>query len=136
MMAWRVYIDEKHPRVVMLVNQGTLTLQDYREQIAEAWALGQQEGIIDFCVDDRDLAPRMSILEVYQFPAIYSEVGVDRSAKIAVIMNPKLADSRSLRFYEDVCRNEGYNVTLFDTEDQAFAWLERVPGIPSSRGGL
>ncbi len=65
------------------------------------------------------------VLNVYQLPDLYTSQGLTRSEARAAVVLPKDGYKRELYdFYEDVCRNRGYFVKLFDDSAAAMEWLQ------------
>ena len=64
------------------------------------------------------------VLNVYKLPDRYDSHGIARGEVRAGVVKPKDGYRAELfEFYEDVCRNRGYFVKLFETRDEALGWL-------------
>ena len=68
---------------------------------------------------------RMSVptLDIYKLPDLYAASGVPRGLRIALIPPHDGFKRQSYQFYEDVCRNRGYFVKLFEGEAEAWTWV-------------
>ncbi len=65
------------------------------------------------------------VLNVYKLPDRYDSHGIMRGEVRAAVVKPKDGYRAELfEFYEDVCRNRGYFVKLFETRDAAWEWLQ------------
>ena len=63
-------------------------------------------------------------VNVYQLPDLYDARGVVRHETRAAVVKPKDGYRKEIfEFYEDVCRNRGFFVKLFDDVAAARAWL-------------
>jgi hypothetical protein len=60
---------------------------------------------------------------VYQLPELYDAKGLSRQVRAAVVKPQDGYHLEIFEFYEDVCRNRGYFVQLFDDDSSARAWL-------------
>ena len=61
------------------------------------------------------------IIEVYQRPREFKEIGVIQSIKIAEII--KQEHREFFKFLETVCRNNGFQFSIFDDRKSALQWL-------------
>ena len=65
------------------------------------------------------------VLNVYKLPDLYNSRGLTRSEVRAAVVKPKDGYRAELfDFYEDVCRNRGYFVKLFELREPALEWLQ------------
>jgi hypothetical protein len=71
---------------------------------------------------------------VYQLPELYDAKGLSRQVRAAVVKPQDGYHLEIFEFYEDVCRNRGYFVMLFDDAGSARQWLrEEGPTQPPTR---
>ena len=65
------------------------------------------------------------VLNVYKLPDRYDSRGLTRGEVRAGVVRPRDGYRAELfEFYEDVCRNRGYFVKLFEDSTAAMEWLE------------
>ena len=64
----------------------------------------------------------LSTMEIFDLPKIYDSLGISRAVKMALVVTPIM--KTKLRFYETVCRNNGYSVMLFTDRESALQWLK------------
>lgn len=62
-------------------------------------------------------------IAVYQLPELYDAKGLSRQVRAAVVKPQDGYHLEIFEFYEDVCRNRGYFVMLFDDAAKARQWL-------------
>jgi len=60
-------------------------------------------------------------IEIYDRPTVFKLIGILLSIKIAEIIKPEHWEH--FRFFETVCRNRGYQLSVFEDKDKALAWL-------------
>ena len=65
----------------------------------------------------------LSTMETFDLPKIYDSLGISRAVKMALVVTPIM--KTKLRFYETVCRNNGYSVLLFTDRESALQWLKK-----------
>ena len=56
-------------------------------------------------------------------PQFYEDSNAHRGSKWALIHPDDPSVSKHFKFYENVCRNRGWLVRLFSSEEDALAWL-------------
>lgn len=120
MIPHAVYMTEG---IVRLIVSGPLALADYRRLTEEALQLARSKNVELFLVDDQQTKNRASTLELFSLPAMYEELGVPRSSKVAIVVAQDTRFEPDLRFFETVCVNRGWNVRVFTAERQAIEWL-------------
>jgi hypothetical protein len=57
----------------------------------------------------------------YSRPKIFRFIGLTLGIKIAEIIRPE--DEGHFRFFESVCLNQGYRLSVFQDKDKALTWL-------------
>ncbi len=53
--------------------------------------------------------------------------GLPRTLREALVLTPGLPDPGDARFYEDACRNRGWDIRIFPDRESALAWLVSDP---------
>ena len=122
-MPWAVDHDPKLA-AVRLTLSGTVSIDELRKMTEEASAVARNTGSARILVDTSVLAATIPLTDIIDLARFYSESGVDRRFRVAVIMPAIPELHEDMRFYETVCRNRGFDVTAFSTRDEAMAWLE------------
>jgi len=62
------------------------------------------------------------VMGAYDRPVKYQEFGLDRSAKLAILLREV---DEGISFYETVCNNRGWQAQLFTDYDVAVDWLAK-----------
>jgi hypothetical protein len=109
--------------IVNLVYEGELSGDDLREATREGILLSQKHDAVKAIVDCTRQEKTGDILDLYEFPDLYSQAGLNRAMRIALVMPIATELHELARFYEDVCVNRGWQVKNFDTREEALAWL-------------
>jgi hypothetical protein len=123
-MSWLVEHDPKLAAVRVSLS-GTVSIDDLRKVTEEASGLAQSTGSKRIMVDTSALTASLPVGDIFDMPRFYFELGVDRGNKVAVIMPATPELQRDVRFYETVCQNRGFDVTVFSSSDEAVAWFEK-----------
>jgi len=104
---------------------GDITRRDASQISLEAHALGKQLRINHYLVDVTEARNIDPIMENYRFA--YSDLanadGITRLEFVAVLVSP---DDHSHDFAETVCRNAGFNITIFRDPVEARQALVRI----------
>jgi hypothetical protein len=117
-------------QILVMGYQGKITAEELME--ANQQAMGQLVGrnINKVLVDCSTARADMPILDVYKLPDLYVAEDMSRMIRVAMIL-PKDGYKREIyEFYEDVCRNRGFQVRVFDDGDAAWKWLKGGSGAP------
>jgi hypothetical protein len=123
-MPWVVEHDPKLAAVRIRLS-GAVSIDDLRNMTEEASGVARSTGSERIMVDTSALTATVPISDIFDMPRFYSELGVDRGLKVAVIMPAIPELQKDVRFYETVCQNRGFDVTAFSTSDEAVAWFEK-----------
>ena len=111
---------------VVTVVEGKMTLEELKAEEEQSVALAFENGTRKFLVDLADYEASVSTTQLLEFPDRY-EKRLKRPIYVAVV-EPLSEEAREdARFYETVCRNRGWNVTLFAKRGDAVAWLRERP---------
>ena len=122
-MPWTLAYDEALG-IIELSLVGVVRGPELREATEKGFAMFGALDAVRCIVDATDQEETGTILDLYQLPALYEEVGLDRSARIA-LLPPKRAELHELAaFYETVCVNRGWSVRVFPTRVSAVEWLK------------
>jgi len=62
-----------------------------------------------------------SIVDVYNRPKAFEEIGVFHNIKVAEVVKPE--HRKFFDFLETVCVNRGYDFSIFEDEKSALEWL-------------
>ena len=62
-----------------------------------------------------------STVDIYHRPKVFRLIGAILGIKIAEIIKPEHV--KHFEFFETVCLNQGYQLSVFQDKDKALAWL-------------
>ena len=121
-MTWDVkYIPDEN--IVQIETTGTFTLADSVAQIKEAvQLLKENEALLVLC-DFSYAVSEISIADLYSLPKLYLEHGAPRTIKVGMVLPGTGHRHKDYNFWETRCRNEGFNVKIFDDTQTAKEWL-------------
>jgi len=112
--------DEK---IVVIQNIGKLSPEEFEKQNKEAYALSQTKDSLLCLVDNTQIAPSISTLDLYSYPDIYEKLDIPKTIRVAVILPEDTVTRGNIRFWETVCINRGWTVKIFNTKNEAIDWL-------------
>ncbi|MCB9134351.1 MAG: hypothetical protein H6636_02925 [Anaerolineales bacterium] len=109
-------------KMIIIQTWGTFKLEDANRMRNEGAALIRQHGLLQGLLDHSQLeAYTLQTMEIYELPKRYQELGISHRFKLAVVVPEMLR--RDMAFYETVCRNNGYLVSVFFEQGEALAWF-------------
>jgi hypothetical protein len=76
--------------------------------------------LIDHCKIDSVTG---QVLDVYNRPKMLKVIGAIMQIRIAEVIKPEHREH--FRFFETVCLNQGFRVSIFQERDKALEWLLR-----------
>lgn len=96
-----------------------LVTQKASETLAGGRALRGQR----FLIDDREAQSALDTLQIYELPRTLEQLGLSRSALVAVVYSASSPSASDFRFFETVANNQGFHVKLFTAIEPALEWL-------------
>ena len=124
-MAFRVYRDAE-TGVIHIVYTGELTAEDSRQATNQALALAAGRAQL-FLADLLDAEPSLSILDIFHTPGDWKLAGSNRASRLAVVVQKGGKAWKDAAFFETTSRNQGWQVTLFSSREDAMRWLTAAP---------
>ena len=126
-MTWSVERDPLHPWLIATFD-GALTRQACARATRRILALATPGVPQGFLVDVRHATNELSVGDIYSIPAMWEHGGVERDSALALVITAESALRHDAEFFENTCRNRGWNVCVFDDYATALAWLDvQVP---------
>ena len=117
----RIHKEEKYVEVVtkgVANKDGSLSMA---KTIKETM---QQRKITKALIDHRNIeSVSGEIIEIYDRPKLFRIIGVIWNIKIAEIIKPDHVEH--FRFFETVCINQGFRISIFQEKLPALEWLLR-----------
>jgi len=109
--------------IVEIVAVGELTIEDYIKLIEDAVDMLLQKNTRLLYLDTSDLSASIKATEILSIPDLWESIGVSRANKLAVLIPKDESLHEDIKFFENVSRNRGWQVKLFDKKNDAFEWL-------------
>lgn len=121
-MKWN-FTHNTNDKILIINTEGILDLESANMMRTEGWALLKQHGYLR-CLLDHSLADdiTLSTLNIYELPQRYKELNIPYNLRMAVIVPKQMRED--LSFFETVCRNNGYSVSIFFDQESALNWLK------------
>ena len=122
-MPWRMDTRDEG-RILEVVYEGTQLAPELRAATHRILTVMLEKKIDRVVLDCSEARMEAPAVDVYDLPDVYQDRGISRQQVRAAVVLPKDGYKRELyEFYEDVCRNRGYFVKLFETRDTAWDWI-------------
>ena len=113
-------------RILRVLIEGRFSASQAMEMTRESVGVAARARVTRIMMDCSKAKFDIPIVDVYQVPDIYSSRGISHEARGAVLMPKGGVDRQMYEFYQDVCRNRGYFVQLFEDEAEAWEWLREA----------
>ena len=124
-MPWKIELIDTPPAIRVNAS-GPMKFVLIKQIAAEAIAEAAAHQVHRYLVDDREMIPQLSTLEIHELPDMMERMGLGKHDRVAVVYaesSPKAAD---FKFFEDTARNRGFDVQLFTDVNPALDWLRDV----------
>lgn len=102
------------------VMEGTLDLPAIEDYVAQVVQLAEAYDCTCILSDLRRVDLALSILEIYELPALMERMGFGRPWRGALVISGNVEE---FRFLETVAQNQGFRLRVFDTLDHAAGWI-------------
>ena len=123
-MPFEVFHDS-NAGVVEVHLTGTITPEDLQESSNRCFALQKEAGSLHYLVDSDSWDMAVSPFDLHALPAReYPNAEIDRRTRIAVVAPTNERALANARFYEDACRNRGWNARIVPDRAAGIAWLK------------
>jgi hypothetical protein len=113
----------KDKRIIEIENKNEITNEDMITQTKEVIILQHEKHIFSILADFASVRVNTNISDVFQFPELYEQMGMDHKSKIAVFVSDIEIKTEELQFYETICLNRGWNIKIFLDRKDAIKWL-------------
>ena len=122
-MKWEMSFNEKE-NILFVKIHGTMETLPHKALIKECLEVIERQNCRRCLIDSSEIASQnIGTFDIYSIPKLYTELGVPRNLHIAEVISKN--DERDFHFYETVCRNNGYLVSVFFDVESALQWLKQ-----------
>ncbi len=122
-MNWEMHYDESE-KIIFIKTNGVLEIKSADVMRSEGVELIKKYNCMRCLLDHRDISKdALATMDIYELPKRYAEIGIPRQFKIALIVPEQL--ETNLKFYETVCRNNGFFASIFVDYKSALDWLKK-----------
>lgn len=120
-MEWDIVINEEH-QYVEVITRG-IADKDSSLNMVKAIANETKDRKFKKILIDHHNLERVvgSIMDIYERPKLLKESGTTPIIKIALII--KAEHWEHFKFFETVCVNQGFTVSIFQDKEKAMSWL-------------
>ncbi|HEY3276232.1 MAG TPA: hypothetical protein VGJ94_06395 [Syntrophorhabdaceae bacterium] len=119
--------------LILATCRGKINFKEITAAHEQGYKLALEHRVFRFLADAREAEPAMETHEIYDLPEYYASMGIPRATMVAVVTPPDRKYYDDFRFFETICRNNGYHyVQTFEEIEAAKEWLthNRPPGPP------
>src|ERR1041384_3589741 len=116
-MPWTIELLDV-PKAVSVRACGPMKLAVIRQIARKPLAEAPSHGVHQFLVDDRDMVPQLSTLELHDLPDMLSRMGLEKRDRAAVVYTKSSPKAEDFRFLETTALNRGFSIRLFTDLDQ------------------
>jgi len=109
--------------VVESVYSGDVRPEEQDHASRAAIRLARESGVYRFFTDLSGMTRGPSPGELIQLIDALEHMGLPRTLREALVLPPGSMAATDVQFYEDACRNRGWNTRIFPDRAHAFAWL-------------
>jgi hypothetical protein len=122
-MNWEVSYDEKE-NILFVKTYGILDVKTNTAMTKECIEMVKEKNCSRWLIDNRKITRQaFGTLDIHSLPTLYDELGFPRHVRLAEVTLKEYASDFS--FYETVCRNRGYMVSVFYDVESALQWLKK-----------
>lgn len=121
-MEWQMSYDEAE-HIIFIETSGVLDIDSATIMRNEGSMLIKKHHCMRCLLDHSNLSgDALATLDIYNLPKRYAELGIPHQFRMALVVPERFATN--LKFYETVCRNNGYQASVFFDRPSALAWLK------------
>lgn len=123
-MEWKMHYDE-NDQIIYTKTSGVLEIKSAEIMRHEGIALAKKHNCHRGLLDHSEImGDELTTMDIYNLPKKYNELGVPRTFRLALVVPKRFMEN--LKFYETVCHNNGYSMSVFFDRETALAWLNNV----------
>jgi hypothetical protein len=105
------------------VYAGVVRPDELERAVLLAVDLARQSGVFRFYTDLTNLTGGHSVGDLFALIAVIEQLGLPRTLREAIVMSGSALAAQDVQFYEDACRNRGWNIRIFPDRADALTWL-------------
>ena len=113
-------------QVIQVTSHGTITKGDFEASLDALLRIRDEQGLTRVFVDATKVTSYPSTMSIFDFGL--KAAGAIRGIRLAIATPPGIRDDPA--FFENVMRNRGGSVRVFDSPDAALMWLTKEPNNP------
>lgn len=121
-MKWQMYYDDKY-QIIHTKTSGVLEIKAAAIMRGEGIAMAKKHNCNRGLLDHSEITgDELTTMDIYNLPKTYNELGVPRTFRLALVVPKRFMEN--LKFYETVCHNNGYSISVFFDRETALNWLK------------
>jgi hypothetical protein len=120
-MEWKIVIHDA-PKYVEVITSGIVDADSSLNMVKAIAYTMRTHRITKAMVDHSNVESIVgNIIDIYDRPKLFRFIGIILRIKIAEVIKPEHLEH--FKFFETVCINRGYQVSIFQDKENALSWL-------------
>ena len=121
-MDWEISFDEKE-NILFVKTRGILDVKSNTAMTKECLEVIKEKNCRRWLIDNQKITfQAFGTFDIHSLPKLYEELGFPRNLRLAEVTLKEY--ERDFSFYETVCYNRGYMVSVFYDVESALQWLK------------
>ena len=122
-MDWEISFDEKES-ILFVKTRGIMNKDTHKAMMKRCLKITKEKNCRRWLIDNSKItSQKMGTLDIHSTPQVFTDLGFPLNLRIAEVIIKKYADD--FGFFETVCQNRGYMVSIFYDVELALQWLRR-----------
>ena len=120
-MEWKIDINEED-KYIEVITSGIANKEDSLNMAKAISHTMKTNRITKALIDHRNLVSVTGdTTDIYNRPKLFKIIGLILRVKIAEVIKPEHIEH--FKFFETVCVNRGYRISVFQDKEKALSWL-------------
>ena len=122
-MDWEISFDEKE-NILFVKTHGIMDTATNKTMIKECLDVIKKKNCRRCLVDNRKITSQnIGTFDIHSIPELFAKLDFPRDLHLAEVTLKEYA--QDFQFFETVCRNRGYTVSVFFDVESALQWLKQ-----------
>jgi hypothetical protein len=120
-MEWKIVINDEY-KYIEVITSGIADKDSSLNMVKAITNTMKTNRIIKALIDHRNVVSVTgNTTDIYNRPKIFRIIGIILKIRIAEIIKPE--HLKHFKFFETVCVNQGYQISIFQDKEKALSWL-------------
>jgi hypothetical protein len=120
-MEWKIVINNEY-KYIEVITSGIADKDSSLNMVKTITNTMKTNRIMKALIDHRNVVSVTgNTTDIYNRPKIFRIIGIILRIRIAEIIKPE--HLKHFKFFETVCVNQGYQISIFQDKEEALSWL-------------